>query len=216
MGSRYQETIGWYNRNAEQYAEETQIDSKIDKEQLERFAALLPKGARVLDAGCGAGRDANQFKIKGFDVVGADISPGLLVYARKRYPGVVFQEEDMLRLSFPDASFDGVWAHASFVHFEDDRQITTALAEIRRVLVPGGILHMLVKVKKEEEADNAKNITSGTERFFRHYTPEELKTLFKDSGIAIFEMLQYRESDIDPQKRPGEDIEWILVHARKR
>ena len=51
----FRDTIEWYNKNAKQYAQATSQTASI--EQIDQFAKLLPKEAKVLDAGCGFGRD---------------------------------------------------------------------------------------------------------------------------------------------------------------
>ena len=60
----FKDTIAWYNQNAEQYARATLGAASL--EEINDFVGLLPKGAKVLDAGCGSGRDVNLFQKKRF------------------------------------------------------------------------------------------------------------------------------------------------------
>ncbi len=97
-------------------------------------------GLRVLDAGCGAGYLARILAQHGARVVGVDISGGLLSKALKeeaRDPlGIVYHEGDLSDLSFLDAgSFD---AAVSNVVLQDVRRCGDAIAEISRLLRPGG------------------------------------------------------------------------------
>jgi len=97
--------------------------------------SLLPedlRGARVLDAGCGAGQMCEALALKGADVLGIDISPSLLEVAEKRMPEtlkpqVVFRAGDMLdpRLG----SFDFVVAMDSLIHYQP-RDIADALSQL--------------------------------------------------------------------------------------
>jgi ubiquinone/menaquinone biosynthesis C-methylase UbiE len=102
-----------------------------------RLAARRAK--RVLDLGCGTGQLAARVRreLRGTRVVGCDFSTGMLhrARARDRIPGWV--QGDACRLPFRDASFDAVVSTEAFHWFPDRRK---ALAEIRRVLRPGGQL----------------------------------------------------------------------------
>ena len=97
------------------------------------------RARRVLDLGCGTGQLAARVRrdLRGTVVVGCDFSNGMLhrARARDRKPGWV--QGDACRLPFRDASFDAVVSTEAFHWFPDRRK---ALAEIRRVLRPGGQL----------------------------------------------------------------------------
>jgi SAM-dependent methyltransferase len=102
--------------------------------------ALLPAlgGQRVLDAGCGAGRNASWLSEEGAEVTGLDASPEMLSRARTRVPAAAFSVGDLARpLKFADDSFD--LAIASLVlHYL--RDWTPILRELRRVVRTGGAL----------------------------------------------------------------------------
>ena len=100
---------------------------------------------RVLDAGCGTGRNFAYYP-PGSDVVGIDLSPAMLARAEKRRAKtgtpVVLLEMDVCRTSFGDGTFDFAVASFLFCVLPNDRQLA-ALLEIRRVLKPGGEVRML-------------------------------------------------------------------------
>jgi ubiquinone/menaquinone biosynthesis C-methylase UbiE len=109
-------------------------------------AYLLPSlrpGLDLLDVGCGPGTITVDFArlVAPGRVVGIDRAPDVLGQAREHAgeQGVapVFQVDDVYGLSFPDASFDVVHAHQVLQHLSDP---VRALAEMRRVLRPGGIV----------------------------------------------------------------------------
>ena len=79
-----QATINWYNQNAPEYTRS--IRKIVSEDQIKAFTSLLPSGARVLDAGCGGGRDAEIFAKQGYKVVGLDLSKGMLNEAKKTKP----------------------------------------------------------------------------------------------------------------------------------
>jgi SAM-dependent methyltransferase len=100
--------------------------------------AMVPSapGLRVLDAGCGAGRNAVWLVSQGADVVGLDASAELLRLARERLPSATFLLGDLADpLPFDDGSFDVVVA-SLVMHYLRDWVPT--LRELRRVLSPGG------------------------------------------------------------------------------
>jgi ubiquinone/menaquinone biosynthesis C-methylase UbiE len=99
----------------------------------------------ILDAGVGTGRNF-PFYPSGAKVIGIDLSAAMLARARQRLgqarAEVELREMDITRLEFPDQHFDNVVATFLFCVLPDEQQ-TPALAEIKRVLKPGGILRLL-------------------------------------------------------------------------
>ncbi len=68
----------------------------------------LPRGARVIDLGCGSGTFTALLAQAGYDCVGLDISAKLLEVGRRKHPHIEFVAGDIEHLPFPPASFDGV------------------------------------------------------------------------------------------------------------
>jgi len=117
---------------------------------LVRLADLSPTD-RALDIGCGPGaavRMAAAAVVKG-EAVGVDRAEPMVAIARrrsKRYRNAAFEVGPAEALPFPDASFTVVWTAHSFHHWEDRR---AGLAEMRRVLLPGGRALILEQHGKE-------------------------------------------------------------------
>ena len=105
-----------------------------------RMAALLPEGtARLLDLGCGTGALTAQVLEQDprRQVTGLDLSEQMLAQARARLGDrVKLIQGDSEYLPFPDGSFDVVYCCDSFHHYPDPAAV---LAEVGRVLVPGGV-----------------------------------------------------------------------------
>jgi SAM-dependent methyltransferase len=95
---------------------------------------LLP-GMRLLDAGCGAGLFAELAAQGGADVIGLDVAPGLLEYARRWRAGAGYVVGELERMPFGDGAFDVVTAFNSVVYADDPRR---ALREIARVTASSG------------------------------------------------------------------------------
>ncbi|HEX3432972.1 MAG TPA: class I SAM-dependent methyltransferase [Solirubrobacteraceae bacterium] len=108
---------------------------------LERVIAdlRLPARARILDAGCGSGRNMVEFARHG-EVTGIELSPTSVGLARERGAGDVV-EGSVLEMPFEADAFDMAASLDVIEHLEDDLQ---ALRELRRVVAPGGSLLVTV------------------------------------------------------------------------
>lgn len=109
-------TIDYYNKNAEVFFQDTAC---ADMSYLyKQFLPLIPVGGRILDLGCGSGRDSRYFLEQGFQVTAIDGSAELCRLASK-YIG-----QEVLCMVFRDLAFencfDGVWACASLLHVPRD------------------------------------------------------------------------------------------------
>lgn len=93
-------------------------------------------GTRVLDLGAGAGALTGAALARGCEVTSIDAAPGMVAKLSGRYPSATARVMDAQRLDFPDGSFDLVCA-GFVMHLLDDA--AAAAAEVRRVLVPGGV-----------------------------------------------------------------------------
>lgn len=204
----FKDTIRWYDQNAENYADSSY---KVTPTSLiNRFLQLLPQNPIILDAGCGAGKDARVFNKLGASVTGIDLSRGLIEEARKRNPTVSFEEGDFLNLRFDNESFDGVWAHASLVHLDSVDNTKKALDEFHRVLKGGGILHIYVKAQLgKNKTEVVKDTLSNHDRFFRYYTEDEMKQLVTDASFQII------ETDLQDDLHRRQDVKWIALFVKK-
>ncbi|WP_328492316.1 class I SAM-dependent methyltransferase [Streptomyces sp. NBC_00414] len=104
---------------------------------LRRYGA----GPRVLDLGCGTGRDAARLHGSGRSVVGADLSEEMLAYARDRHPGPRYVRADLRDFSLGHGEFDAaVCLDSSLLYCHTNDDLDGFLASCRRSLVPGGLL----------------------------------------------------------------------------
>ncbi len=99
----------------------------------------LPARARILDAGCGSGRNMVELARHG-TVTGVELSPTSVALARERSAGEV-SEGSILSMPFDSASFDLAVSLDVIEHLKDD---LSALRELRRVVAPGGALLVTV------------------------------------------------------------------------
>ena len=131
-----------YDAVAAAYVEHlfSELDQKpLDRHLLNRFAEEVRERGTVGDLGCGPGHVARYLHDQGVRTLGIDLSPEMIRRATELSPGLEFRVGDMLDLDLPDASLAGIVALYSVIHF-DPPELTLALREFRRVLVPNGVL----------------------------------------------------------------------------
>src|SRR3989344_8065973 len=113
--------------------------------ELKIFKSLV-RGKKILDIGCGTGRDVAMLIESGFECTGIDASQGMLKVASERVLNGKFIKMDFYKLKFPNETFDGFWAAASFLHAPKN-DIGIVLNEAKRVLKTGGIGFISLKQK---------------------------------------------------------------------
>ena len=111
----------------------------LDRQLLDRFAASVRHAGPACDMGCGPGHVARYLHQNGVQVCGVDLSPEMVERARRLNPGVEFRQGDMMALDAPDGAWAGIAAFYSIIHIPHE-EVVRALAELRRVLQPGGLL----------------------------------------------------------------------------
>ena len=152
------------------------------KRSMDLFVKYLKPGSKVLDIGCGPGRDTKELSSRGFNVTGVDFSEEMLKIAKTHFSGGNFMQMDMLDLKFPDNYFDGIWAMASFLNIKKKDSLST-LKGFFRVLNEDGILAMAVK-KGDGEIHEAED---GETRLFSLYSESELNDFLKRAGFYVLE-----------------------------
>lgn len=190
-------TIQTYNEIVEPYYENT---SKLasSKEVVDEFSKMLPKGAKILDAGCGPGRDAKWFTDKGFDVVGIDLAEKMIEFARKIAPKATFKIMDFRKLDFPDKSFDAIWFSSSLLSIKKN-DAPGALREMYRTLKKGGVMFLNSKVG-EGEGLQKDNRYGGKSKFYAYYKLEEVKQLAEDAGFSIIKSFDKKDERYDDRR----------------
>lgn len=193
------DTIDYYNQNAEKYVDET-LGANMG-ELYEPFLFLLPSGGKILDAGCGSGRDSRYFINKGYEVVAFDGSSELVKLSSE----ILGQE--VLHLTFDEIDFreefDGIWACASLVHVQK-KEIDGVIGKLNKGLKKGGTFYLSFKYGEKEE------IRKG--RFFSDYTETSFNTLIGNNPT-----LETLKTWVSRDVRPGrKNDKWLNVILRKR
>ncbi|MFM9368504.1 class I SAM-dependent methyltransferase [Streptomyces sp. Da 82-17] len=143
--SRWEELTG--GASGEDYAARFEALAASGKDmhgEARLCAALVPPGARVLDAGCGTGRVMIRLAELGYDCVGADLDASMLAVARRQAPELPWIQADLATLS-PDelpggADFDLVVAAGNIFPLLATGTEPTVVARLTAALRPGGLL----------------------------------------------------------------------------
>ena len=160
-------TLTYYNSNAEQYIQDT-LHVEFSEIQ-NRFLHKLQLGDRILDFGCGSGRDAKYFIEQGFDVDAIDGSAELCAKAGallgKAVEHMLFQELDV------SEAYDGIWACASILHLPKE-ELKDVLGKMSRALKLNGIIYTSFKYGEFEGYRNGRYFTYFTEEVWRAFVEE--------------------------------------------
>ena len=133
-----QSTCGHYNSNAEDFwigTKDHDVSQNINA-LLSRLGDVSP--LRILDFGCGPGRDLLTFSALGHEAVGLDGAVRFCDMARS-LSGCSVLHQDFLALDLPPASFDGIFANASLFHIPS-QELGRVMGELLAALKPGGVL----------------------------------------------------------------------------
>ncbi len=138
MSEASERTIAYYENRAEQFWAGTRDhDVRQNMEALLRHLRGTPP-FRILDFGCGPGRDLAAFRALGHEAIGLEGTPSFARMARE-HSGCEVWEQDFLKLDLPAGHFDGVFANASLFHVPS-ADLPRVLRELRETLKPEGVL----------------------------------------------------------------------------
>lgn len=168
-----------YDRQAEAY-DTARSRSFFEARWLATFGDALPRGAKVLDLGCGAGEPiAAWLRGEGFRVTGADFSEAMLTIARTRWPDGDWRVADMRTLDLGE-TFDGIVAWDSFFHLTPDEQRAT-IPQLAAHLSPEGRLMVTVGHK----AGEVTGIVGGETVYHASLSPAEYAQRLEDAGLTM-------------------------------
>ena len=144
-------TLAHYDGSADAFWEGTR-DHDVSQNVQALLSHLEPGPRRILDLGCGPGRDLRTFRDLGHEAVGLDGAARFVDMAR-RHTGCEVLHQDFLALELPVAHFDGVFANASLFHVPA-QELPRVLGELRATLRPAGVLFCSNPHGRNEEGWN--------------------------------------------------------------
>ncbi|HEY1555361.1 MAG TPA: class I SAM-dependent methyltransferase [Kofleriaceae bacterium] len=193
-------TLRHYEVSAESFWEGTR-DHDVSQ-NIDAFLAAITESppSRILELGCGPGRDLKTFVARGHQPVGLDGCARFVEMART-LSGCEVWLQDFLELDLPPAQFHGVFANASLFHVPSEH-LPRVLSELRETLKPGGVLFFSNPRGENQEG------WSG-ERYGCYFDIERWRALVTDAG--------FREIDhyYRPTGRPRSEQPWLAMTWRR-
>ncbi len=191
-------TLEYYNSKAKDFVSGT-VDVAFTEIQ-DLFIEYIPAGGKILDFGCGSGRDTKYFISRGYDVYATDGSEELCKIASE-YTGIqvkqmLFEELDEVEL------YDGVWACASILHVEK-KHLPAIMNKIATATKKGGVVYTSFKYGDFEGIRNG--------RFFTYLTEKSFEELLRSVPELEIEKL-WISADVRAER--GEE-QWLNIVLRK-
>lgn len=192
-------TLEYYSKKAQEFTNDTQ--NVVFTELQDKFLKYLEPNAKILDLGCGSGRDSKYFIDKGYSVVALDGCKELCEIATQHIG------QNVIYSTFEDfeteEKFDGIWACASLLHLQIEK-LSFIIEKYANKLNRNGCFYLSFKY------GNFTGIKNG--RFFTHLTEETFKQV-----IANIENLKITSLSITEDVREGRENEkWLNVFLNKK
>jgi SAM-dependent methyltransferase len=197
MDERSKRTLGHYEANADRFWQGTR-DHDVSQ-NIESLVAAIgkPGPLRILDFGCGPGRDLFAWKALGHSPVGLEGCARFVEMARKT--GCEVLQQDFLALDLPSQSFDGIFANASLFHVPS-AELPRVIGELARSLVPDGVLL----------CSNPRGASEGWygDRYGCNFDLDRWRAMFE--GAPLVEIGHYYR----PKDRPRAEQPWLVMLFR--
>lgn len=182
MNKAHRDTVkAGYNAIADRYLATRTRDSE-DVRLLGELIARLPVGAKVLDAGCGAGLPISQMLSEKFEVTGVDFSEAQIELASKNVPKATFICQDMTQLNFPDNTFDAICSYYAIIHIPREEH-QSLLVNFHRMLKPDG--QALLCLGAESVVEDIDENFLGARMYWSHYDSETYLRILTECGFSI-------------------------------
>ena len=191
-------TNDYYKENAKSFILDT-MNADMS-EQYQNFLKFMPKKGKILDLGCGSGRDSLYFQNLGYDCIAVDPIDEFLEHAKsigvKKVLKGTAEELDF------NKEFDGIWASASLLHVKS-KDLNDVLKKCAKALKKNGVFYWSFKYGTFEG--------ERTERYYVDQTESSILSYIKDTGL---EFALVNMSDDVRENRTDRWLNAILVKTK--
>ncbi|WP_336943216.1 class I SAM-dependent methyltransferase [Acinetobacter modestus] len=190
-------TMDYYNIYAEEFAEST---FNLDMESLyQPFLEHLPNAAKILDLGCGSGRDSFAFKKQGYEVEASDYAEELVNKAHE-LTGINVRHHSFYDLDEVER-YDGIWACASLLHCERDR-LAEVLQKMLCALKTNGVIYMSFKYGDSDREKDGREFT-------------DLNEIQAEALLRQFNNVSSIKQWLTVDQRPDRQEQWLNLLWKK-
>lgn len=196
--SEQNKTIEYYNKHAEEFCAATK-DADMSY-CYEKFKQYVKPSGKILDVGCGSGRDSKRFMEDGYQIEAIDASEEICKLASE-YIGQQVKCRRIEAIAYEN-EFDGIWACASLLHIAKE-EMPVVIEKLCKALKKDGIIYASFKLGSGERFADG--------RFFNDYTEKEIVEVF--GGQRGFEIKECFVTEDVRKEREGK--KWINVIAGK-
>jgi SAM-dependent methyltransferase len=195
-------TIAEYQATADSFRAGT-WDHDVSQNRAALVAVMPNNPGKILDLGCGPGRDLLAFQQQGHTVVGLDATPAFVTMATQTVGCEVWQQS-FLRLDLPPATFDGIFANASLIHVPQVEMVRVLQDLWRSLVTQGAIVLSMCRGDGEGYVPRPTGY-----RYTAGWEYDTLAPCLEQAGFTILHHY-YR-----PPGLPLEQQNWLVIVARK-
>lgn len=185
----------------------------------ERVSQWLNYESRILDFGCGYGRSLGELFTAGYrNLIGLDFSPAMIAAAQARFPEIEFGVlQSSSTVPVPQASVDGVLLFSVLTCVPTDDGQRALIAELHRVLRPGGLLY-ISDLSLQSDERNLARYTRDEAKYgkygvfdlpegvtVRHHDPEWIATLTSDFEQVALDAIEV----VTMNRNPARAFQWF-------
>ena len=188
-------TINAYNKNAARYTEKFDNYETYRNKIINFQRKYIPKGASILDLGCGPGNNINTIlnQDDSCSFEGVDLSEEFIALARNRFPQFTFRLQNICNLDL-QTKYDTVIASFCIVHLSDS-EVVDFIEKLEKLLVDNGCLYL--SYMNGDKSGLETTSFSKEKLFFNYYHDEFIIGLLEKNGISVLETVKenYVEQD---------------------
>ena len=154
-------------------------------------------GKKILDLGCGIGKEENYISNKGYDIIGIDFAENIIKEAKNKFPNCKFEIMDLNNLNYPSNFFDGILFINTLFHIPESK-LNPLFKNISNVLKTNGKMLMIFQ---EGEAESLKEepLKKGNYVYMHEYSFDYINKVLNAHNLKIY---NYERENVNDENCP--------------